>query len=54
MTPSTALAAALVADTDHVACFNRDGTERRWPELVTAASRVHDLSTNPVSWGDIG
>ncbi len=42
MTPSTALAAALVADTDHVACFNRDGTEHRWPELVTAASRVHE------------
>jgi acyl-coenzyme A synthetase/AMP-(fatty) acid ligase len=42
MTSSTALAAALAADTDHVACFDSDGTERRWPELVTAASRVHD------------
>ena len=42
MTSSTALAAALAADTDHVACFDRDGTERRWPELVTAAARVHD------------
>jgi acyl-coenzyme A synthetase/AMP-(fatty) acid ligase len=42
MTSSTALAAALGADTDHVTCFDRDGTERRWTELVTAASRVHE------------
>jgi acyl-coenzyme A synthetase/AMP-(fatty) acid ligase len=42
MTSSTALAAALVADTDHVVCFERDGTEHRWPELVTAASRIHE------------
>jgi len=42
MTPSTALAAALVADTDHVACFERDGTEHRWPDLVSAACRVHE------------
>ena len=45
MTSSTALAAALVADTDHVVCFDRDGTEYRWPELVNAASRVHDRLT---------
>ncbi len=42
MTSSTLLAAALVADTDHIACFDSDGTERYWPDLVTAASRVHD------------
>jgi len=42
MTSSTALAAALVADTDHVVSFDSDGTERRWPELVAAASRVHE------------
>ena len=39
---SSALAAALVADTDHVTCFERDGTEHRWPELVSAASRVRE------------
>ena len=42
MTSSTALAAALVADTDHVACFDRDGTEQRWSGLVSTASRVHE------------
>ncbi len=42
MTSSTALGAAILADTDHVACFDRDGTEHRWPELVSAASRVHE------------
>jgi acyl-coenzyme A synthetase/AMP-(fatty) acid ligase len=46
MTSSTALADALVADTDHVACFDSDGAERRWPELVTAASRVYDQLAN--------
>jgi acyl-coenzyme A synthetase/AMP-(fatty) acid ligase len=39
LTTQSALTAALVADTDHVACFTRD-SERRWPELVAAASRV--------------
>lgn len=42
MSSSTALTAALVADTDHVTCFDADGTEHRWPELVAAASRVYE------------
>jgi acyl-coenzyme A synthetase/AMP-(fatty) acid ligase len=46
MTSSSALTAALAADTDHVTCFDRDGTEHRWPDLVTAASRVHDRLAN--------
>ena len=36
-----ALTAALVADTDHVVCFGRSGGERRWQELLAAASAVH-------------
>lgn len=40
MTESTALTAALVADTDHVACFGRGGDEQRWQELLAAASAV--------------
>jgi acyl-coenzyme A synthetase/AMP-(fatty) acid ligase len=39
MKPS-ALSAALAEDTDHVVCFGRDGRERRWSELVLAASAV--------------
>ncbi len=42
MTSSTALTAALSADTDHVTCFDRDGAVHRWSELVSAASRVHE------------
>jgi len=38
---ATALTAALAADTDHVACFARDGTERRWQDLVATAARVY-------------
>jgi acyl-coenzyme A synthetase/AMP-(fatty) acid ligase len=37
---TTALTAALAADTDHVASFARDGAEHRWQEVVTAAARV--------------
>ncbi len=40
MTAGSALSAALHADTDHVVSFGRDGSERRWPELLIAASRV--------------
>jgi acyl-coenzyme A synthetase/AMP-(fatty) acid ligase len=37
----TALATALAADTDHVAAFGRDGSELRWQDLVSAATRVY-------------
>jgi acyl-coenzyme A synthetase/AMP-(fatty) acid ligase len=37
---ATALSAALTANTEHVACFGRDGVQHRWPQLVAAASRV--------------
>jgi acyl-coenzyme A synthetase/AMP-(fatty) acid ligase len=40
VTAPSALAAALAADTDHVAAFARDGSELRWPDLVAAAARV--------------
>ncbi len=40
MSRASALSAALHGDTDHVVSFARDGNERRWPELVMAASRV--------------
>lgn len=36
----SALSAALAADSDHVVSFDRDGTERRWPELARAAAAV--------------
>jgi acyl-coenzyme A synthetase/AMP-(fatty) acid ligase len=42
MTSSTALTAALVADTNHLTCFDADGTEYRWSELMAAASRVYE------------
>ena len=35
-----ALTASTVADTDHVACFNREGDERGWQDLLAAAARV--------------
>jgi acyl-coenzyme A synthetase/AMP-(fatty) acid ligase len=35
-----ALSAALVADTDHVVCFDRDGKEHGWSELVARAAAV--------------
>lgn len=41
MTAPTALAAALRADTDHVAAFARDGSELRWQSFVAAATRVY-------------
>jgi acyl-coenzyme A synthetase/AMP-(fatty) acid ligase len=37
---TSALSAALGADTSHVACFGRDGQQYRWLDLVAAASRV--------------
>ncbi len=40
MSHTGALSAALRADTDHVVCFGRDRLERRWPELLVAASQV--------------
>jgi acyl-coenzyme A synthetase/AMP-(fatty) acid ligase len=40
MTVAGALSAAVAADTDHVACFARDGGERRWQDLLAAAARV--------------
>jgi acyl-coenzyme A synthetase/AMP-(fatty) acid ligase len=39
---TSALAAALLADTDHVACFTRDGVEHGWQDLLAAAARVRD------------
>lgn len=38
---ATAFTTALAADTDHVACFGRDGTERRWQDLAATAARVY-------------
>jgi acyl-coenzyme A synthetase/AMP-(fatty) acid ligase len=40
MTAVGALTASTVADTDHVACFNREGDERGWQDLLAAAARV--------------
>lgn len=40
MTAATALTASIVADTDHVACFTRDGAEHGWQDLLAAAARV--------------
>ena len=40
MTIADALSAAVVADTDHVACFSRDGREHRWQDLLAAAASV--------------
>jgi acyl-coenzyme A synthetase/AMP-(fatty) acid ligase len=40
MSQSGALSAALRADTEHVVSFDRDGLERRWPDLLSAASQV--------------
>lgn len=40
MTAAGALTASAVADTDHVACFNRAGDERGWQDLLAAAARV--------------
>ena len=34
------LSALLAADTDHVACFARDGAEHRWGELVSRVSAI--------------
>ncbi|HUQ53138.1 MAG TPA: class I adenylate-forming enzyme family protein [Gammaproteobacteria bacterium] len=39
MTPSR-LAALVASATDHLVCFERDGTERSWRELVAAAASV--------------
>ncbi|HET7133058.1 MAG TPA: AMP-binding protein, partial [Gammaproteobacteria bacterium] len=35
-----ALSAALAADSDHVVCFDRAGSERRWSELLASASAL--------------
>lgn len=44
---TTALTAALAADTDHVACFGSTGVEQHWQDLVAAATRVRaQLSTS--------
>jgi acyl-coenzyme A synthetase/AMP-(fatty) acid ligase len=47
-----ALSAALVADTDHVVAFDRDGKERGWSELVALASavRVHVTEAGGARW----
>jgi acyl-coenzyme A synthetase/AMP-(fatty) acid ligase len=37
---ASALSAALTADTDHAVSFGRDGTVRRWQDLVGSAARV--------------
>jgi acyl-coenzyme A synthetase/AMP-(fatty) acid ligase len=40
MNGTSALGAALRADTEHVVSFCRDGGERRWPDLLIAAAQV--------------
>jgi len=40
VTATSALSAAILADTDHVACFAGDGREHRWQELLAAAGSV--------------
>jgi acyl-coenzyme A synthetase/AMP-(fatty) acid ligase len=40
MTGAGALSAAIAANTNHVACFARDGGEHRWQDLLAAAARV--------------
>jgi acyl-coenzyme A synthetase/AMP-(fatty) acid ligase len=40
MSKTSALSAVLQADTEHVVSFGRNGEERRWPELLSAAAQV--------------
>jgi acyl-coenzyme A synthetase/AMP-(fatty) acid ligase len=35
-----ALSSALAVDSDHVVCFRRDGSQLRWPDLLSMASSV--------------